>query len=68
MLLGIIELLLVGGGLLLRFLQGFGLVVTITNSLVCGWFPTRQRGLASGVLLGCIALGAAVGLGIGYIL
>lgn len=47
--------------LLLRFLQGFGLVVTITNSLVCSWFPTNQRGLASGVLLGCIALGAAAG-------
>lgn len=47
--------------LLLRFLQGFGLVVTITNSLVCGWFPTQQRGLASGILLGCVALGAAVG-------
>ena len=54
--------------LLLRFLQGFGLVVTITNSLVCGWFPTRQRGLASGVLLGCIALGAAVGNGLASML
>lgn len=47
--------------LLLRFLQGFGLVVTITNTLVCGWFPSDQRGLASGVLLGFIAAGVAAG-------
>lgn len=47
--------------LFLRFLQGWGLVVTITNTLVCGWFPTQQRGLASGFLLGFIAVGVAVG-------
>ena len=47
--------------LLLRFLQGCGLVVTITNTLVCGWFPTQQRGLASGFLLGFIAVGVAIG-------
>ena len=47
--------------LVLRFMQGFGLVVTITNSMVCGWFPANQRGLASGILLGFIALGSAVG-------
>jgi len=47
--------------LILRFIQGWGLVVTITNTLVCGWFPSRQRGMASGILLGFIALGVAIG-------
>lgn len=47
--------------LVLRFLQGWGLVVAVTNTLVCGWFPSRQRGMASGVLLGFIAVGVAVG-------
>ncbi|MDR0886631.1 MAG: MFS transporter [Clostridiales Family XIII bacterium] len=47
--------------LLLRFLQGFGLVVTVTNSIVCGWFPSTKRGLASGILLGAVALGVALG-------
>ena len=47
--------------LFLRFVQGFGLIVTITNSIVCSWFPTKQRGLASGLLLGFIALGVACG-------
>lgn len=47
--------------LILRFIQGWGLIVTITNTLVCGWFPTSQRGLASGTLLGFVAGGVAAG-------
>lgn len=45
----------------LRFLMGFGLIVNITCALVGGWFPTRQRGLAVGILVGCIGLGSALG-------
>lgn len=47
--------------ILLRFLMGFGLIVNITCALVGGWFPTRQRGLAVGILVGCIGLGSAMG-------
>ncbi|HZK37487.1 MAG TPA: MFS transporter [Clostridia bacterium] len=49
---------------LLRFAMGFGLVVNITVALVGGWFPVHQRGLAVGILIGCIGLGSALG---GYI-
>ncbi len=47
--------------LLLRFIQGWGLVVVITSSLVSGWFPAHERGMANGILTGAIALGVAVG-------
>jgi MFS family permease len=47
--------------LLLRFVQGWGLVVTITTSCVSSWFLTSRRGLAIGTLLGMIAGGVAVG-------
>lgn len=47
--------------IILRFLMGFGLIVNITCALVGGWFPTRQRGLAVGILVGCIGLGSALG-------
>lgn len=47
--------------LLLRFIQGWGLVVVITSALVSGWFPARERGMANGILLGAIALGVALG-------
>jgi MFS family permease len=47
--------------LFLRFLMGFGLIVNITTTMVSSWFPLKQRGLAVGVLLGCIGLGSAFG-------
>ena len=47
--------------IVLRFLMGFGLIVNITTFIVSGWFPLAQRGLAVGVLLGCIGLGTALG-------
>lgn len=47
--------------IVLRFLMGFGLIVNITCALVGGWFPSRQRGLAVGILVGCIGLGSAMG-------
>lgn len=47
--------------LLLRFIQGWGLVVVITTTIVSGWFPARERGMANGILLGAIALGVALG-------
>ncbi|MGI8312262.1 MFS transporter [Saccharopolyspora hattusasensis] len=50
--------------LLLRFVQGWGCMVTVTSAVVSSWFPTRERGLAIGVLLGAIGLGSALG---GYV-
>ncbi len=47
--------------LILRFVQGWGLVVTITVSSVSSWFPTAERGMAVGTLIGMIAGGVAVG-------
>jgi MFS family permease len=44
-----------------RFAMGFGLIVNITTTVVSGWFPLKERGLATGVLLGCIGLGSAFG-------
>ncbi|MEA5002101.1 MAG: MFS transporter [Christensenella sp.] len=45
----------------LRFIMGFGLIVNVTTFLVSGWFSLSSRGLAVGVLLGCIGLGTALG-------
>lgn len=47
--------------LALRFAMGFGLIVNITTTVVSGWFPLKERGLATGILLGCIGLGSAFG-------
>jgi MFS family permease len=47
--------------LCLRFAMGFGLIVNITTTIVSSWFPIKQRGLAVGILLGCIGLGSAFG-------
>lgn len=46
---------------ILRFLMGFGLIVNLTCALVGGWFPSKERGLATGILVGCIGLGSALG-------
>lgn len=50
--------------LLLRFVQGWGCMVGLTLAVISSWFPTRQRGLAAGILLGAIGLGSALG---GYV-
>ncbi|MCQ8192682.1 MFS transporter [Streptomyces rugosispiralis] len=50
--------------LILRFVQGWGCMVTVTSAIVSSWFPMRERGLALGVLLGTIGLGSAFG---GYV-
>lgn len=47
--------------LLLRFIQGWGLIVVITSTIVGGWFPVHERGIANGILLGAVALGVALG-------
>ncbi len=47
--------------LFLRFVQGWGLVVTIIATMNGAWFPTNERGLANGVLIGFIPGGVAVG-------
>lgn len=54
--------------LLLRFVQGCGCMVGLTSHVVSSWFPTKQRGLALGILLGAIGLGSAFGGYIGGIL
>ena len=50
--------------LVLRFIQGCGCMVALTSAVVSSWFPTRERGLALGILLGAIGLGSALG---GYV-
>ena len=50
--------------LLLRFIQGCGCMVGLTSAVVSSWFPTKERGLALGILLGAIGLGSALG---GYV-
>ena len=50
--------------LLLRFVQGCGCMVGLTSHVVSSWFPTKERGLALGILLGAIGLGSAFG---GYV-
>lgn len=47
--------------LLLRFLQGWGLVWFVTTSMTTAWFPLEQRGMASGVVGGAIPFGIGFG-------
>ncbi len=47
-----------------RFVQGCGCMVALTSSVVSSWFPTKERGIALGILLGAIGLGSAFG---GYV-
>ena len=54
--------------LLLRFVQGCGCMVGLTSHVVSSWFPTKERGLALGILLGAIGLGSAFGGYVGGIL
>ena len=48
----------------LRFVQGWGCMVSVTCAIISSWYPTKSRGLALGILLGAIGLGSALG---GYI-
>jgi MFS family permease len=48
----------------LRFIQGWGCMVGLTCAVVSSWFPTKERALAIGILLGAIGLGSALG---GYV-
>lgn len=54
--------------LLLRFIQGWGCMVSITSAIISSWFPTNERAMATGILLGGIGLGSALGGYIGGIL
>lgn len=54
--------------LFLRFVQGWGCIVAVTCAIVSSWFPTKERGLALGILLGAIGLGSALGGYVGGIL
>jgi predicted MFS family arabinose efflux permease len=54
--------------LFLRFVQGWGCIVAVTCAIVSSWFPTKERGLALGILLGAIGLGAALGGYVGGVL
>jgi MFS family permease len=47
--------------LLLRFLQGWGMVWFVTTSMTAAWFSLEQRGMASGIVSGAIPLGIGVG-------
>lgn len=51
--------------LVLRFIQGWGCMVALTSAVVSSWFPTKERGMATGILLGSIGLGSALGGWIG---
>lgn len=54
--------------LLLRFVQGCGCMVGLTSHVVSSWFPTKERGMALGILLGAIGLGSAFGGYVGGVL
>jgi MFS family permease len=47
--------------LLLRFFQGWGVIWFVTTSMTTGWFPLRQRGMASGIVSGAIPFGIGFG-------
>jgi nitrate/nitrite transporter NarK len=47
--------------LLLRFIQGWGVVWFVTVSMTTAWFPLKERGLASGVVGGAIPAGIGIG-------
>ena len=47
--------------LLLRFVQGWGIVWFVTVSMTTAWFPLKERGLASGVVGGAIPAGIGLG-------
>ncbi|MCL2381111.1 MAG: MFS transporter [Treponema sp.] len=47
--------------LLMRFLQGWGILWLIGVNSSVAWFPLRQRGLASGVIGGGLTLGIGAG-------
>jgi len=47
--------------LLLRFLQGWGVVWFVTTSMTTAWFPLEQRGMASGIVSGAIPFGIGFG-------
>ncbi|ACL21995.1 major facilitator superfamily MFS_1 [Desulfitobacterium hafniense DCB-2] len=47
--------------LLLRFLQGWGILWLVGVNSSVAWFPAKQRGLASGVIGGGLTLGIGCG-------
>ena len=47
--------------LLLRFLQGWGLMWFVSTSMTTAWFPLEQRGMASGIVSGAIPFGIGFG-------
>lgn len=47
--------------LLLRFIQGWGIVWFVTVSMTTAWFPLKERGLASGIVGGGIPAGIGLG-------
>jgi len=49
---------------LLRLIQGasIGFVLGTVGPIVALWFPPNERGLAGGILFGCIGLGSTIGV------
>ena len=47
--------------LLLRFLQGWGIVWFVATSMTTAWFPLAQRGMASGIVSAAIPFGIGFG-------
>jgi MFS family permease len=47
--------------LLLRFLQGWGVMWFVTTTMTTAWFPLERRGMASGIVSGAIPFGIGFG-------
>jgi len=47
--------------LLLRFIQGWGVVWFVTTSMTAAWFPLEERGMATGIVSGGIPFGMGIG-------
>jgi MFS family permease len=49
---------------LLRFIQGasVGLIYVTVGHVLAGWFPPKEQGIASGMMIGAMPIGASIGL------
>ena len=50
--------------MLARLVQGasVGFVFAIIGPILTQWFPVEEQGIASGLILGCVSLGSAIGV------